>query len=194
MATLPVFEKFVRDLRAIWAATQDNETRMKRAQPLMERLVREETLIAHSKQWPLTVGQNLLFYEDGEFNFVVNAVVRPPGYVGSVHDHAHAWVLYGVMDGQERLERYDRLDDGKSPGYAELHLASDTKGERGKVDLVPPYAIHAERGGPVRSVAMILRTERLVGRTLQHGYDPKTNGVKEMWGPKQVPYALEVTL
>jgi predicted metal-dependent enzyme (double-stranded beta helix superfamily) len=192
MTTLPVFEKFIRDLRAIWAATSDNAARMAQARLLMERLIHEEALIAHSKGWPFTVGQNLLFYEDEEYNFVVNAVVRPPGYVGSVHDHAHAWVLYGVMDGQERLERYDRLDDGKRPDYAELRLASDTKGERGKVDLVPPFAIHAERGGPLRSVAMILRTERLVGRIMQHGYDPKTNAVKEMWGPKQVPYALEV--
>jgi hypothetical protein len=58
------------------------------------------------------------------------------------------------------------------------------------VDLVSPFAIHAEQGGPTRSVAVILRSERLVGRVLQHGYDPTTDTVVERHGPTQVPFEL----
>lgn len=58
------------------------------------------------------------------------------------------------------------------------------------IDVVPPFEIHAERGGPERSVALILRSERLVGRTLQHGYDPDAQTVKDMWGPTQVPFEV----
>ena len=32
---------------------------------------------------------------------------------------------------------------------------------QGKVDLVPPHAIHAEQGGPTRSVAIIVRSQKL---------------------------------
>jgi predicted metal-dependent enzyme (double-stranded beta helix superfamily) len=189
---LPIFDKFIADLRAIWASEPDMQRRMERAKPLLERLVKDETLRAHSATWPSTEGRkNLLLYVDREHDFVVNGVVRVPGRTGSVHDHADAWVLYGVLDGSESLERYERVDDGRRPGYAEVRLQSVTTGSQGKVDLVPPHAIHAEQGGPTRSVAVIVRSQRLgEGTVLQRQYDPKTNTVTERYGPTQVPYDL----
>jgi 3-mercaptopropionate dioxygenase len=191
-ARLPVFEKFISDLRAVWAAESDARRRMERAKPLLEQLVKDPGLKAHSARWPSTEGRkNLLLYVDPEHDFVVNAVVRVPGRTGSVHDHAGAWVLYGVLDGSESLERYDRLDDGSRPGYAEVRLSSVTTGSQGKVDLVPPHAIHAEQGGPIRSVAIIVRSQRLgEGTVLQRNYDPKAKTVIERCGPTQVPYEL----
>ncbi len=79
----------------------------------------------------------------------------------------------------------------RGPGFAELRLASVTTGARGKVDLVPPHAIHAEQGGPARSVAIILRSQRLgEGTVLQHAYDPAARTVSERWGPTQIPYDI----
>jgi predicted metal-dependent enzyme (double-stranded beta helix superfamily) len=191
-ARLPVFDKFIAELRAVWACEPDIERRMQRAKPLLERLVKDETMRSHSASWPSTEGRkNLLLYVDPEHDFVVNGVVRVPGRTGSVHDHADAWVLYGVLDGSESLERYERVDDGSRPGYAEVRLTSATTGTQGKVDLVPPHAIHAEQGGPTRSVAIIVRSQRLgEGTVLQRNYDPKTNTVTERYGPTQIPYEL----
>jgi len=191
-ARLPVFEKFIGDLRAVWSAETDDARRMDKAKPLLEAFVKDPDLKGHSAQWPSTEGRkNLLLYVDPTYNFVVNAVVRMPGRTGSVHDHANAWVLYGVLDGTERLERYDRVDDGSRPGHAEVRLTSVTTGTQGKVDLVPPHAIHAEQGGPTRSVAIIVRSQRLgEGTVLQHMYDPKTSTVVEQYGPTQIPYDL----
>lgn len=192
---LPAFEKFIDGLRAIWSAETDTERRMVRAKTILEGFVADPIVQAHSKSWPSTETprSNLLLYEDGDYGFVINAVVRDAGRVGSVHDHAHAWVLYGVTDGTESLERYDRIDDGSKPGYAEVKLTSDTPGTAGKVDLVPPYAIHREKGGPTRSVAVIIRSERLVGRVLQHQYDPEKRTVTEGSGPAQRPFDLLVS-
>jgi predicted metal-dependent enzyme (double-stranded beta helix superfamily) len=191
-AALPVFEDFVAQLRAIWQAESDNQRRMEKAKPLLEALVKDEGLKVHSARWPSTDGfKNLLLYVDPQHHFAINGVVRTPGRVGGVHDHADAWVLYGVLDGSESLERYERIDDGMRPGYAKLRLASVTTGTQGKVDLVPPHAIHAEQGGPSRSVAIILRSQRLgEGTVLQRAYDPKAKTVIERFGPTQVPYAL----
>lgn len=191
-AGLPIFEDFVAQLRAIWQAEGDNQRRMEKARPLLERLVKDQGLKAHSARWPSTEGfKNLLLHVDPQHHFAINAVVRAPGRVGGVHDHADAWVLYGVLDGTESLERYERIDDGNRPGYAELRLASVTTGTQGKVDLVPPHAIHAEQGGPSRSVAIIVRSQRLgEGTVLQRAYDPKAKTVIERFGPTQVPYAL----
>ena len=191
-ARLPAFEKFIGDLRAVWSAETDDARRMEIAKPLVEAFVKDPDLKAHSVQWPSTEGRkNLLLYVDPAYEFVVNAVVRVPGRTGSVHDHANAWVLYGVLDGTESLERYERIDDGRRPGHAEVRLASVTTGTQGKVDLVPPHAIHAEQGGPTRSVAIIVRSQRLgEGTVLQHTYDPKANSVIERYGPTQVPFEL----
>ena len=189
---LPVFDRFISELRAIWAMEADDGPRMARAQPLLEKLVLDPVVKAQSASWPSTEGRkNLLLYVDADYGFVINAVVRMPGRTGSVHDHADAWVLYGVLDGTESLERFERVDDGCRPGHAEVKLASVTTGSQGKVDLVAPRAIHAEQGGPTRSVAIIVRSQKLgEGTVLQHQYDRATNTVIERYGPTQVPYEI----
>ena len=189
---LPVFDRFIADLRAVWAGEEDEARRMAKAKPVLEKLVMDPTLKARSAGWPSTEGRkNLLFYVDPDYHFVVNGVVRVPGRTGSIHDHADAWVLYGVLDGTESLERFDRVDDGSRPGYAELKLSSVTTGAQGKVDLVPPRAIHAEQGGPTRSVAVIVRSRKLGEDTvLQHRYDRDSHAVVEQFGPTQIPYEL----
>ena len=191
-ARLPVLEQFIAELRGIWAANPDNRSRMEKAKPALERFVMEPALKAHSKDWPSTEGhKNLLLYVDSDHEFVINAVVRVPGRKGSIHDHADAWVLYGLLDGTESLERYDRIDDGSDPGYAEVKLSSVTTGTQGKVDLVPPRAIHAEQGGDTRSVAIIVRSQKLgQGTVLQGRYDPAAKTRTEGYGPTQVPYEL----
>ena len=188
---LPVFEKFIQDARAAWSDLPNDEARMKRIRFLLEKLVNDPAMRDHSKNWPSTEGhKNLLLYEDPDHGFVVNAVVRTPGRDGRIHDHAHAWTAYGVLDGTERLERYRRVDDGSKKNRALLQLESLTEGFPGKVDLVPPYAIHAEQGGPARSVAVIVRSERLVGKTLQGRYDAKTDDFQQGQGPTQVPFEI----
>jgi predicted metal-dependent enzyme (double-stranded beta helix superfamily) len=189
---LPAFETFIADLRAVWARESDMGRRMVAAKPLLERFVFDPTVKAHSQAWPSTEGyKNLLFYVDPDYEFVINGVVRMPGRTGSIHDHADAWVLYGLVDGAESLERYERLDDGGTPGYAQVRLTSVTTGAQGTVDIVAPGAIHAEQGGRTRSVAVILRSQKLgEGTVLQHTYDPKAKTVFERFGPTQIPYEL----
>jgi predicted metal-dependent enzyme (double-stranded beta helix superfamily) len=189
---LPAFESFLRDLRTVWAAEREDRVRMERAKPLLERLVADATIKAHSADWPSTEGRkNLRLYVDPDYGFVINAVVRVPGRRGSVHDHADAWVLYGVLDGEECLERYERIDDGRIPGHAEVRLSSVTTGTQGMVDLVAPHAIHAEQGGPVRSVAIIVRSKPLgEGTVLQNGYDLEAKTVVARYGPTQIHYEV----
>lgn len=188
---LPVFEKFIQDLRAVWAELPDMEARMKKGQKLLEELVKDEGLRQASKSWPSTEGRrNLLFYQDPDYGFAINGVVRVPGRKGSIHDHAHAWTAYGLLDGTESLERFRRVDDRSKEGYAELELTSVTQGTPGKVDLVPPFDIHAEQGGPARSVAIILRSERVAGRVPQGSYSMEGNLYRQIEGPTNIPYEI----
>jgi predicted metal-dependent enzyme (double-stranded beta helix superfamily) len=187
----PAFEKFIDGLRAVWVEVPDMEGRMKKGQKLLEELVKDESLRQASKSWPSTEGRkNLLFHEDPDYGFAVNGVVREPGRKGSIHDHAHAWTAYGILDGTESLERFRRVDDGSKEGYAKLELESVTEGTPGKVDLVPPFDVHAEQGGPTRSVAVILRSERVAGKVLQGSYDRESNTVRRIDGPTNIPYEI----
>ena len=188
---LPAFEKFIQELRAAWSELPDTEARMKKGARLLEELVKDPSLKDASKSWPSTEGRkNLLFYEDPDYTFAINGVVRVPGRKGSIHDHAHAWTAYGILEGTESLERFRRADDRSKEGLAKLELESVTKGEAGKVDLVPPFDIHAEQGGPTRSVAIILRSERVAGKTTQGSYDIEKQTIRQIDGPIQVPYDI----
>jgi len=188
---IPVFEKFIEDLRAAWKELPDTESRMKKGQKLLEELVTDESLRQACKSWPSTEGRkNLLFHEDAECGFAINGVVRMPGRKGSIHDHAHAWTAYGVLDGTESLERFRRVDDRSKAGYAKLELESVTEGKAGKVDLVPPFDIHAEQGGPTRSVAVILRSERVAGKVLQGSYSMEGDLYRQIEGPTNIPYEI----
>ncbi|MEL0325074.1 MAG: hypothetical protein VXA00_12015, partial [Rhodospirillales bacterium] len=103
---IPAFQNFVDELRQIWAKETEDEVRMKKAHAIMEStLLNDSEFLNRSKDWPSTEGRkNLLFYTDPDYGFVINGVVREPGRTGSVHDHANAWVLYGLLDGTETLE------------------------------------------------------------------------------------------
>src|ERR671923_757979 len=125
---LPAFEKFIQDLRAAWTELRDTEQRMKRVKVLLQQLLKDPSIKEHSKNWPSTEGhKNLLLYEDPDYQFVVNAVVRTPGRNGRIHDHAHAWTAYGVLDGTEQLERYRRIADQRQKRRALIELESLTE-------------------------------------------------------------------
>ena len=189
---LSVFEKFIHDVRSAWQQTPELEPRMKKTAELLKGLVADDGLRRHSKSWPSTDGhKNLLLYEDPDYGFVINAVVRVQGAQGRAHDHAGAWTAYGVLDGKEKMERFRCLEDRRSEGYARIELESVSEGTAGTVDLVPPYEVHSEKGALAgRSVAVIVRSERLVGKTLQGRYDLQTGKYFQGEGPTQVPFEI----
>jgi predicted metal-dependent enzyme (double-stranded beta helix superfamily) len=187
---LPAIENLVQKLRQVWTLESDMEARMRGAEVALKEALSDPDVVTHSKQWPWTPGQNLLLYEDPDYHFVINATVRKPGSKGAVHDHGHSWTLYGLLDGIERIERYTRMDDGKRERFADLKLVAEREMGPGGVDFVMPYQVHAERGGASRSVAIIIRSERMVGRFKQHMFDVEKKSVLEGWGPEEVPYAL----
>ncbi len=189
---LPAFDKFIQELRAAWVVLPDTEARMRKARDLLEVLVQDESMRRTCKSWPDTDGgrRNLLFYEDPDYGFAINGVVHGANRKGSIHDHAHSWTAYGLLEGTETLERYRRVDDGSKEGYAKLEIETITQGTPGKVDLVPPFDIHAEQGGPAKSYGLILRSERVAGKVPQGNYDFETGAYRRVEGPTNVAYEI----
>ncbi len=186
--------QFIASMCTQFAEEQDVEKRWERLAPLLRELLADPEIMARSKKWPKCAqaerAENLLFYEDPDFGFVINGLVKAPNTRTSIHDHAHNWTLYGVLDGSENIKRYERLDDGSKPDYAELRNTENFRVGPGDIDLVRPWQIHAEESGDERTVAIILRAEKS-GGFLQGRYDPVNKKYWQGYGPTQIPYKLD---
>src|SRR5687768_18351800 len=158
-------QRFITSARELFAQEKDPAERWKKMTPLLEALIGDRSIKEQSKDWPACRqgderAQNLLFYEDPEYKFVINGLIKSPKTRTQIHDHAHNWTLYGVLDGTETIERYERVDDRSRPDYAEVRKTVNVKVGPQKIDLVPPYEIHAEESGDERTVAIIVRAEK----------------------------------
>lgn len=199
---LSAARRFIAAIRQLHADEPDVDRRWEKMGSLLSELLADPGVKAQSEKWPdcdqggLTApegaqrAQNLLLYEDPDHGFVINGLVKAPGTRTSIHDHAHNWTLYGVLDGRETIERYERLDDGSKPDYAEVRKTENAEVEPGKIDLVRPWQIHAEQSGEDRTVAIIVRAEK-PGSFLQGRYDPETCKYWQGYGPTQIPFEFE---
>jgi predicted metal-dependent enzyme (double-stranded beta helix superfamily) len=187
-------ERFIASARQLFAEEADAARRWEKMTPLLQQLLANPSIRDRSRSWPICTqterAQNLLFYEDPDYNFVINGLIKAPKSRTQIHDHAHNWTLYGVLDGHETIERYERLDDRSKPDYADIRRTESVKVGPGKVDLVEPYQIHAEESGDDRTVAIIVRAEK-AGGFLQGRYDPATKKYWQGYGPEQIPYELK---
>ena len=150
---MSALKKFIDSARQLHAEETDPAKRWEKMTPLLQELIADPAVKEQSKHWPdCSQGgeraENLLFYEDPDYKFVINGLIKAPHTRTAIHDHAHNWTLYGVLDGSESIERYERLDDGSKPDYAEVRKSVNVKVGAGKIDLVPPYA--DSRGGKRR--------------------------------------------
>jgi predicted metal-dependent enzyme (double-stranded beta helix superfamily) len=190
-------ERFVGKTRDLFAKEPDLDKRWTALTPILAELLADPEVLEAAKGWPDCVprdgrAENLLFYEDPDYGFAVNGLTKGAARQGQrarIHDHAHIYTLYGVLDGHERIERYARLDDRSRPDYAEIKLASDKHVGPGEIDLVKPYEVHTENTVGERTVAVIIRSQK--GGSFNQGrYKPETNEYYESLGPRQTPVEM----
>src|SRR5256885_639742 len=125
-------DRFIAKTRDLFAEEPDLEKRWTLLTPVLAELLADPEVVEASKGWPECVAkdgraENLLFYEDAEFGFAINGLTKGASRAERtrVHDHAHIYTLYGVLDGHERIERYERLDDGSRPDYRDIRKSAD---------------------------------------------------------------------
>jgi len=192
--TKNALDRFVAQTRDLFAEESDAEKRWELMRPILAELLADPTVLEASKDWPDCVPQdgraeNLLFYEDPDYGFAINGLIKGEARRGGnsrIHDHAHIYTLYGVLDGNERIERWERVDDRSKPDHAEIRKTHDVYVGRGEIDLVKPYEIHRELLESDRSVAVIIRSAK-GGEFNQGRYDPETSQYWESLGPRQTP-------
>ncbi len=187
-----ILKPFIEQARALWNENLSDEERWRAIGRLLPMLLQSEALRERAHAWPAPSpesrrAQNLLFYEDPDYHFVINGLVKYPHQDTPIHDHAHTWTVYGVLTGSERVVRFKRTDDGSAP-QATLEPIDDYVVAPGYIDVVPPGLLHAEYAGD-EPIAVIVRSER-VGGFPQNMVDAKTRRVTQAPGPEQIPYRL----
>lgn len=195
--TQNALERFIKKTRALFAKEPDLEKRWTALSPILAELLADPEVREASKSWPDCVpadgrAENLLFYEDPDYGFAINGLTKGAARQGGrarIHDHAHIYTLYGVLDGHERVERYERIDDRSRPGHAEIRKTTDCLVGPGEIDLVRPHEIHVEVTVGERAVAVIVRSQK--GGSFNQGrYNPESNEYYESLGPRQTPVEM----
>ncbi len=197
---LPAVETFVARVREVMASGLREHALWDSVREHMQVMLRSEQLLAHAGTWPTSPAElglegkhaNLLFYEDPDYGFVINGLIKAPHAKTTVHDHGKSWTLYGVVQGSESVLRFERTDPGQQgdlPARATVAATSDAKVEPGYIDLIQPWEIHAEFNGPQPTVAVIVRSQRC-GSYVQNIFYRETGQVEQYWGPKQIPFKL----
>ena len=192
--TQNALERFIGKTRELFAREPALDKRWKALTPILAELLADPEVVEASKSWPDCVpmegrAENLLFYEDPDYGFAINGLTKGQARQGGrtrIHDHAHIYTLYGVLDGRERIERYERLDDRSKPGYAKIRKTTDQLVGPGEIDLVKPYEIHTEVTVGERTVAVIIRSQK-GGDFNQGRYVPEKDEYYESLGPRQTP-------
>lgn len=194
---LTAVKEFVDEVRKVYAGVDSMEVRFAQINPLLRSLLKDRELLEVSKSWPFrndpSCGyiENLLFYEDPDYGFVLNSLMKKPGESTPVHDHAHTWTLYGVLRGTERVVRFKRKDDGSSDEYAELERLDERDVVPGYIDFVRPYEIHVEHTGADEPVVGVIFRDKRVGDFFQNYYDLGSGKINKTKGPVQIPHPLE---
>ncbi len=188
--------RFAAAARSVLAGAGTAEERWAEIARLVPALLGDPELRACAAGWTDTHGNgyttttNLLLYEDPEYGFVINSLVKAQGGLVRPHDHAHTWTAYGVIEGTERIVRYRIVEGDRYAKQARLERTSDTIVQPGFVDLIGPYEAHAENAASGRTVAIIVRSHK-TGRALHAIYDLESCKVERRPGPAQVPVLLE---
>jgi predicted metal-dependent enzyme (double-stranded beta helix superfamily) len=190
---MKAIDGFVAAMRALFAQPLDDAERWRRVGGLMPLLLDDPELRASAGSWPTTqygtAATNVLFYEDPEHKFVINGLIKDPHAATPIHDHAHTWTAYGVIEGSETVLRYAIAEGDRTGERVTLEPASEYIVAPGYVDVVPPHEPHAETAGTERTVAVIVRSER-VGLFPQNMYDLTTGSINRRPGPTSIPHPL----
>ena len=188
---LPAAERFVAGMRRAFAAGVEERACWEKCRELLKELIADPELRRQAGNWP--VGgfdgkkvDNLLFYEDPDYGFVMNALIKNSGGRAMIHDHGPTWTIYGLVQGTERIVRYKARE--RAGGRFDITEAGAEVCGPGDIDIVAPGVIHSEYAGDEKSIAFIVRSQRS-GTFEQYRY--LDDGSRVVFrGPNQVPFEL----
>lgn len=136
-------QEYVADLRRIVAETDDEDDILGRVGRLARRVVADRSWL-EPKHYEADEEQGFgvyLLHEEPDHSLAVLLVNWLPGRGTPPHDHG-TWAVVAGIEGTERNVRYNRLDDGSRPDYAELEIKHEFDADQGDLVLMKTGGIH----------------------------------------------------
>lgn len=127
-----------------------------------------------------------LLHQHAGLGFIVTLAAKAEGGASTPHHHGDAWSLYGLLEGQETVHRYARLDEGRSPERAEVRREAEHLLRAGDVEVEDAFAIHSESTASPGTIALIVRGRDLAQVTHEY-FDLATGEVKSRLGNAAKP-------
>ena len=138
-------KRFIAEARDLFVTEPDPDTRWQKMGPALTKLLADPDFLMNSKDWPFcippTAQKTSSSMRTPTMASASTASSRSPAAPARVHDHAHIYTLYGVLDGSETIERYERIDDGSKADYALVRQTDELIVKPGDMDLVGPWQI-----------------------------------------------------
>ena len=139
---LYTFDQFLADTRAT-IRTKGIPSGLAEIRDHLEKLLRNPELLKKHLGDPVPYTERTTIGHDPETDVHVLVHGRPKAGKSSVHDHGPCWVVYGNYRNPTRMRRWRRLDDGSTPGHAELELQREFMNEPGMASAFAPGDIHS---------------------------------------------------
>jgi predicted metal-dependent enzyme (double-stranded beta helix superfamily) len=167
-------ERFIEDLRHVVRETADGKRLLAQVRPLAQRLALAGTWLAprHYEADPEQGFGVHLLHEEPDHTLAVFAVSWLPGRGAPPHDHG-TWAVVAGVDGPERNEFWERVDDRSRPGHAALRKAGNKVFDRGEVLAMPAGTIHSVRNESDRVTVSLHVYGKHVNHTERSQYDPE---------------------
>lgn len=137
-------DNYIEDLKRISAEESDDQAIVDKLKPLAERL-------GHNRDW---VDRDKIVYNHDQ-GFGIQLLHQEPNHDLAVflfswlpnrgtlpHNHK-TWAVVVGLEGEEKEEHFRRVDDGSTPGHAELEHTGDWTLTSGDVTSCLPEDIHS---------------------------------------------------
>lgn len=166
--------RFVADLRRIAAEATGERELLAQVRPLAREFAVERTWLEprHFAADPVQGFGVTLLHEEPDHALAVFAVNWLPGRGTPPHDHG-TWAVVAGVDGPERNEFWERVDDRSRPGHAELRKVGDKVFDRGEVLAMPDGTIHSVRNESDRVTVSLHVYGRNLNYTGRSRFDPE---------------------
>ncbi|MBI4195656.1 MAG: cysteine dioxygenase family protein [Betaproteobacteria bacterium] len=145
MAATYSISDLVGDLKKICAACHSDHDIIARVRPLAQRAAASRELWLDKRFYEADPDQGFgvyLLHEEPDHTLAVFAVSWLPNRGTPPHDHG-TWAVVAGVDGPEKNEFFERVDDRSRPGYAELRKIGEKVFSDGEVVALPAGAIHS---------------------------------------------------
>jgi 3-mercaptopropionate dioxygenase len=136
-------ETFAREVERIRAGATDRRAAVERVRPLLAGLLERTDLLDDRYR---VVGEDgrvrYSYYRSADGSLTIGGPIFEPGRPTVGHNH-NTWGVIGIYSGAQRTGRFERIDDGRTPGQATLVKTSEEVLGPGSIYyLLPPDDIH----------------------------------------------------